>query len=772
MGRTGRAVRWAAQQVRSTGATARQHGWRAAIGERIAAAAAASPVHRQATTQRDQRIAAVEGRADHFQHHLHLVDSRFDDSDVRQHELAAALRNEIGEAHAGITEHIMRTAADTETIRENYGSHLRSLQRQVDDLHRDTDRLQRAASSLNHIVTDWLWAANAPLPDHPLISVVMATAFPERISYLRSAIDSVLAQSYPNWELIVIDDGDEPFLDPAPAWWPTDPRVRLLRGEGRSEGRARNAGIAAVTGAVVAYLDDDCRWFPWWLHAFARVFASEPDIGVVHGIRIIEADEINPTWSYAQELSALTLQTGNPADTNVMAHRAGLPDGGWPRIASCADYDTAIRLVGSGVRYIPVPAVAYATSSPSRTWAPERAEINAANFNLVQRRARLARPLRVVAHNSLYPLLSETYIGDELAALQQRDIDVVLSRVSPASVPTVSRIDAPQFESLEDAIAAHDPDVVLSHWAGVGLEMRKIAGRARVPYGIRLHGFDGGYPLHDLIDEWCVGLWDFAHRGGRHHLQFSLDTLIADPPPFSDAPRSGRVMSLSAGLPKKDFPRLIAAIGQLGDDVHLDIVTAVTNGFETMPAEVRGEAKAVGLRDRITVAENVDYHLAQAQLTAAGEELLREGRRLLCQMDAVANRVLALPLIVRAGRLVVADGAPLSTWRHRLAGGGHRQRADRSVQRRRAPRPVRARPRTAQPSPGDRRLGQLVHQRRRHMAASPPHRPRRGQSALVVGVIGPLVGRDHHRERAGRVSGAAGVDEAVAGMRNADHSAR
>lgn len=482
-------------------------------------------------------------------------------------------------------------------------------------IEEDVDAVRAGLPNLNHILTDWLWASNAPLPQHPRISVIMPTAFPDRLGYLRSAIESVLSQSYQNWELIVVDDGAVAFLDPRPDWWPTDDRVSVLRGEGRSKGLARNAARAVATGQIYAFLDDDCRWFPWWLHSVAHAFASDAELGLVYGVRIAEGHDGEPPWAFAQTLDPLTLQLTNPVDTNVMAHRAELPDSLWPAISSCADYDIVIRLSRHRSRFLPVPAATYAESSPNRTWALDRATINAANFRLVQGRAKRTRPLRIVAHNALYPLLSETYIGDELEALRRHHVDIVLSRRAAATVDTPSRIAAPLFESLGEAISHHDPDMVLVHWAGIGLESRTETTASGVPYGIRLHSFDGGYRAQDLINEWCVGIWTFPHFVEIHPRVTALDTLIVDPGPPGDDRRERRIVSLSAGLPKKDFVTFVDAMTRR-PELPFDIVVATTNGFEALPTDVRKLIAEQGVNG--TVIENLPFAAGQKALRDAG----------------------------------------------------------------------------------------------------------------------------------------------------------
>lgn len=82
-----------------------------------------------------------------------------------------------------------------------------------------------------------------------------------RPDYLREAIASALAQTRPLSELIVVDDGSPTKLEPVLASFGDRVRyVRLPTNCGANV--ARNAGVAAATGEIVAFLDDDDRWQP------------------------------------------------------------------------------------------------------------------------------------------------------------------------------------------------------------------------------------------------------------------------------------------------------------------------------------------------------------------------------------------------------------------------------------------------------------------------------------------------------------------------------
>lgn len=93
----------------------------------------------------------------------------------------------------------------------------------------------------------------------PLISVVIPTN--NRKHWLCEAIDSVLEQSYPNIELIVVDDGSSDGTSELIKNRYAD-RLLLLRTEGTSCGRAKNFGARHATGSLISFLDDDDLWYP------------------------------------------------------------------------------------------------------------------------------------------------------------------------------------------------------------------------------------------------------------------------------------------------------------------------------------------------------------------------------------------------------------------------------------------------------------------------------------------------------------------------------
>ena len=107
-------------------------------------------------------------------------------------------------------------------------------------------------------------------PYCPKISIIMAT-YRRQHTILRT-VNRIVAQSYPHWELIVIDNarsGDYRF---------DDPRIQVYRHAARaSASYARNEGIRYATGDLLLFFDDDDDMFPTYLESFVGAFREHPE---------------------------------------------------------------------------------------------------------------------------------------------------------------------------------------------------------------------------------------------------------------------------------------------------------------------------------------------------------------------------------------------------------------------------------------------------------------------------------------------------------------
>jgi glycosyltransferase involved in cell wall biosynthesis len=130
-------------------------------------------------------------------------------------------------------------------------------------------------------------------PKLPSVSVVVI--FRDAQRFLGEAIDSVFAQTYREWELLLVDDGssDGSTAIAKEVALRASPRVKYLEHAGhrnRGMSASRNLGIAQASGEWVALLDADDVWMENKLEEQVAVFAQEPDAALVYGTRELWTD--------------------------------------------------------------------------------------------------------------------------------------------------------------------------------------------------------------------------------------------------------------------------------------------------------------------------------------------------------------------------------------------------------------------------------------------------------------------------------------------------
>lgn len=109
-----------------------------------------------------------------------------------------------------------------------------------------------------------------------MISVVIPTY--NRARYLREAIESVLKQTYQNFEIIVVDDGSTDNTKEVVSSYGN--RINYIFQENKERSAARNNGIIHAKGEYIALLDSDDMWLPNHLEVCFRALHSKPDAGL------------------------------------------------------------------------------------------------------------------------------------------------------------------------------------------------------------------------------------------------------------------------------------------------------------------------------------------------------------------------------------------------------------------------------------------------------------------------------------------------------------
>lgn len=127
-------------------------------------------------------------------------------------------------------------------------------------------------------------ASLLPLSDNPLVSVLL-TNF-NYANYLRESIESVIGQTYDNWELVICDDGSTdgsvPLIE---SYLNRNCKIRLLEKVNGGHTSALNAAFSACSGEIICLLDADDLFLRTKLASTVKAYTANPEAGlVVHRI--------------------------------------------------------------------------------------------------------------------------------------------------------------------------------------------------------------------------------------------------------------------------------------------------------------------------------------------------------------------------------------------------------------------------------------------------------------------------------------------------------
>lgn len=124
------------------------------------------------------------------------------------------------------------------------------------------------------------------VPDERLLRAsVVVPSLVRRLDDLARCLDSLARLDHPPFEVVVVDNRPElPADDPLPAMLAGKPGFRSIRAARPGVAAARNAGLRAASGEVVAFTDDDVAVDPRWLRAFNARFTGQEDLAACTGL--------------------------------------------------------------------------------------------------------------------------------------------------------------------------------------------------------------------------------------------------------------------------------------------------------------------------------------------------------------------------------------------------------------------------------------------------------------------------------------------------------
>lgn len=188
---------------------------------------------------------------------------------------------------------------------------------------------------------------------------------------IAASIRSVLCQTRPDFELIVVDDGSSDATVAVASDFTGDPRVRIVQQENQGPGAARNRGIAEGTGPYISLIDSDDLWLPTYLESMGAALDAEPSAGLAYTDAWVLEDRtgrIRKTTAMRYQNPPLPppddpieflrlLVGGNFVFTSSTVRRSTLDEIG-PfdvLLKPSEDYELWLRIVASGYRAVRVP---------------------------------------------------------------------------------------------------------------------------------------------------------------------------------------------------------------------------------------------------------------------------------------------------------------------------------------------------------------------------------------------------------------------------------
>jgi len=273
--------------------------------------------------------------------------------------------------------------------------------------------------------------------------------------YLGEALDSVFAQTFQDFEIVVVDDGsnDESTLRSLDAL--DRSRTRVISSPNRGLPAAKNLGVTHTTGAYVCALDADDRLMPRMLEKSAAVLDADPGVAFVsHWLRTFgdEATDWTPTDCGFPAL--LDMNTVNGA---ALVRRGALEAvGGFDESFrdGCEDWDLWIALVERGLHGVILPEI------------------------LFEYRRRVGSMSRVMLHREGHPALYRRIV-DKHAATFADHLDVLLARRERdlgALLLQTHDIDLDRYQTLVPDLAKLRDDVaVLEGRIGAAATHRRLA---------------------------------------------------------------------------------------------------------------------------------------------------------------------------------------------------------------------------------------------------------------------------------------------------------
>jgi teichuronic acid biosynthesis glycosyltransferase TuaG len=197
----------------------------------------------------------------------------------------------------------------------------------------------------------------------PLVSVIVPAYNAEK--FVAETIESVQAQTYSHWEMMIVDDGSTDqtaaIIREAAE---KDPRIQYYYQTNGKQGKARNLAIKHSNGKYLAFIDADDLWHPQKLEKQIQVFFEYPHVDLVYtnGIsfkekfEVIDSDNDGESFIIDKNIQYQLLLSGKSLpNLSVMVKKQSVDDiGGFQedlKLQNAEDYQLWLRLADNGCQF-------------------------------------------------------------------------------------------------------------------------------------------------------------------------------------------------------------------------------------------------------------------------------------------------------------------------------------------------------------------------------------------------------------------------------------
>lgn len=360
--------------------------------------------------------------------------------------------------------------------------------------------------SLNNLTNIESAKKSAMITISEKVSIIMPTF--NRANIIKKAINSVLTQTYSNFELIIIDDGSTDKTDfIINQYYSNDlltGRIKYIKQPNSGVSAARNIGLSQSSGEFIAYLDSDNEWQSTFLEDMLNAFKLEKCNTLYCGIEVFDSYR-NKHFTRQIPYNRDRLLEGNFIDLNCFMHKQLLfkQYGGFDTsLERLVDWDFILKITKlNPPAFVNKILVKYyldeKLNNISNTVSLDINKEKVLGNHRQERISKKTLPLKIAYVLWDFPSFSQTFVLNELRYLINMGYDVkVYYKTSPDKKATLDfNIDYYQVNDSEDLIKIlirDDRNLIHSHFVypACTLLAYPAAERLKIPFTVMAHAVD------------------------------------------------------------------------------------------------------------------------------------------------------------------------------------------------------------------------------------------------------------------------------------------